>query len=420
MSSATAGRFLKQPASVWAITFATAMSFVGIGLVSPILPTIADELSASAFESMLLFSSYLFVTAGTMFFAGFISTRIGIKATLVTGLVIIVVFASLAGLSDTIGQIIGLRAGWGFGNALFVTMALAGIVGAANGGSTTAIILYEAALGMGMALGPLVGGSLGTISWRAPFLGTALLMALAATTVAVFLKPLPKPADMPISVGFTALRHRPLLVWSAASLCYNFTIVCLLAYAPHALAAAAEASGADYSSLSLGVVFFGWGSALAICSLLLPRPLVQYLGFVPAILLVLLGMTGMLTVLALNTHSLAVVMVGIITMGGLQGITNTLFTEAALNATQLPRNIASSSFSAFRFLGGAVFPLVSAPLLALWGAPGPFWGSLIALVLATVIITLGYRTLPAAQRHRGRLFRRTADAAPAHTHSSGT
>src|SRR5690625_5764228 len=74
---------------------------------------------------MLLFSSYLFVTAGTMFFAGFISTRIGIKATLVTGLVIIVLFASLAGLSDTIGQIIGLRAGWGFGNALFVTMALA-------------------------------------------------------------------------------------------------------------------------------------------------------------------------------------------------------------------------------------------------------------------------------------------------------
>lgn len=82
----------------------------------------------------------------------------------------------------------------------------------------------------------------------------------------------------------------------------------------------------------------------------------QYLGFVPAILLVLLGMTGMLTVLALNTHSLAVVMAGIITMGGLQGITNTLFTEAALNATQLPRNIASSSFSAFRFLGGAIFP----------------------------------------------------------------
>ncbi|GAA2028544.1 hypothetical protein GCM10009720_05380 [Yaniella flava] len=98
MSSAATGQFFKQPASVWAITFATAASFVGIGLVSPILPTIATELDASAFESMLLFSSYLFVIACMMFFAGVISTRIGIKATLVTGLVIIVLFASLAGL----------------------------------------------------------------------------------------------------------------------------------------------------------------------------------------------------------------------------------------------------------------------------------------------------------------------------------
>src|SRR5690625_316500 len=189
MSSVSTGQVLKQPASVWAITFATAVSFAGIGLVSPILPTIAEALHASAFESMLLFTSYLFVTACTMFFAGVISSRIGIKATLASGLVGIVLFASMAGLSDTIGQVIGLRAGWGFGNALFVTMALAGIVGAAHGGSTRAIMLYEAALGLGMALGPLVGGTLGAISWRAPFLGTALLMAIAATTVVVFVNP---------------------------------------------------------------------------------------------------------------------------------------------------------------------------------------------------------------------------------------
>ncbi|HEY4577262.1 MAG TPA: MFS transporter [Yaniella sp.] len=113
MASPSAGHVFKQPASVWAITFATAVSFVGIGLVSPILPTIAEQLDASAFQSMLLFTSYLCETAATMFFAGFISTRIGIKATLVTGLVIIILFASLAGLSDTVGQIIGLRAGWG-------------------------------------------------------------------------------------------------------------------------------------------------------------------------------------------------------------------------------------------------------------------------------------------------------------------
>lgn len=419
MASPSSGQLFNQPASVWAITFATAVSFVGIGLVSPILPTIAEQLEASAFQSMLLFSSYLLVTAATMFFAGFISTRIGIKATLVTGLVIIIIFASLAGLSDTVGQIIGLRAGWGFGNALFVTMALAGIVGASNGGSAGAIVLYEAALGMGMALGPLVGGSLGTISWQAPFLGTALLMALAAATITIFVKPLPKPANEPISAGFTALRQRPLVVWSLASLNFTFTMICVLAYAPHALAGAAEASGIEYSSLTLGAVFFGWGSALAICSVLLPRQMIKYLGLVPAILMVLALMAVGMTVMALNVQNLVVVIVGIIGLGGLQGTTNTLFTEAGLNSTNLPQNIVSSSFSGFRFLGGAIFPLVSGPLLALWGAPGPFWGSLIALLIASSIIAVGYRVLPAAQRQRGRMFRRTVEKTTAQTHLPG-
>jgi ACDE family multidrug resistance protein len=38
------------------------------------------------------------------------------------------------------------------------------IIGAASGGFTGAIILYETALGIGIALGPLVGGELGGIS----------------------------------------------------------------------------------------------------------------------------------------------------------------------------------------------------------------------------------------------------------------
>ncbi|GAA2028551.1 hypothetical protein GCM10009720_05390 [Yaniella flava] len=300
-----------------------------------------------------------------------------------------------------------------------MTMALAVIVGAAHGRSTHAIVLYEAALGLGMALGPLVGGTLGTISWRTPFLGTAIMMAIAATTVALFVKPLPKPKPVPLTAGFAALRHRPLLLWSSASLLYNFTIICMLAYAPHALTGAAAASGADYTSLTLGLVFFGWGTALAVCSLALPGPMIRYFGLVPAILIALALMAAMMTVLALNTHSMVMVMTGIIILGGLQGMSNTMFTEAALNATDVPRNIASSAFSGFRFFGGAMFPLVSAPLITLWGAPGPFWGSLIVLTAALVIVATGFRVLPNSPLQRGRIFTRVASSAPAHTHSPG-
>lgn len=415
MSNGKAGQFFQQPASVWAITFATAMSFMGIGLVSPILPTISDRLEASAFESMLLFTSYLFVTATTMFFAGYISSRFGIKTTLTLGLSIIVVFSSMAGLSDTIGQIIGLRAGWGFGNALFVTMALAGIVGTATGGAAAAIMLYEAALGLGMALGPLLGGTLGTISWRAPFLGTALLMAIAAITVAAFVKPLPKQEAAPISVGFTALRHKALLLWSVSTFCFNFTIVCILAYAPHAVANAAQASGVHQSSLTLGMVFFGWGTTLAVFSLTLPRLLLRALGLAPAILVLMAIMGACFLVLALNAHNFTVVVLTLIILGGFQGATGALLTQAALTATQLPRNIASASFSALRFFGGAIFPLVSAPVIALYGAPGPFWGSLIALGIAGLLVALGFKVLPVTQRQRSQFFSKPEAAAQTQT-----
>src|SRR5699024_3847357 len=169
---------LHQPRAVWAVAFAAVIAFMGIGLVDPILPAISAELDATPAQSMLLFTSYLFITGGMMFFTSYLSSRIGAKTTLLVGLVLIVAFSALAGFSGTVDQIIGFRAGWGLGNALFISTALSTIVGAASGGADKAIILYEAALGVGIATGPLLGGLLGGISWRGPFFGTAVLMAI--------------------------------------------------------------------------------------------------------------------------------------------------------------------------------------------------------------------------------------------------
>ncbi len=159
----------KQPKAVWAVAFACVISFMGIGLVDPILPALADSLHASPSQVSLLFSSYLIVTAVAMLFVGWVSSHLGAKRTLVIGLVIIVVFAALAGTSGSINGIVGFRAGWGLGNALFIATSLAVIVASASGGFGGAIILYETALGLGIAVGPLLGGELGGISWRGPF-----------------------------------------------------------------------------------------------------------------------------------------------------------------------------------------------------------------------------------------------------------
>src|SRR6195952_39381 len=178
-STAEQGSPFSQPKAVWAVALACVISFMGIGLVDPILASLRDKLHASPSQVELLFTSYLVVTAIAMLITGWVSSRIGAKRTLITRLVLIVIFAALAGASGSIGGIVGFRAGWGLGNALFIATSLSVIVSSASGGFAGAIVLYETALGVGIAMGPLVGGELGGISWRLPFFGVSVLMAIA-------------------------------------------------------------------------------------------------------------------------------------------------------------------------------------------------------------------------------------------------
>ena len=69
-----------QPRAVWAVAFACVISFMGIGLVDPILPSLASKLDATPSQVELLFTSYLVVTAVAMLITGWVSSRIGSSA----------------------------------------------------------------------------------------------------------------------------------------------------------------------------------------------------------------------------------------------------------------------------------------------------------------------------------------------------
>src|SRR4051812_43373340 len=239
---------LKQPKAVWAVAFACVIAFMGIGLVDPILPALATQLDASPSQVELLFTSYFAITGISMLVTGFVSSRIGPRRTLLCGLALVVVFSALAGASGSVGEIVGFRAGWGLGNALFIATALSVIIGSASGGVSGAIILYEAALGLGIASGPLLGGLLGGISWRGPFFGTAALMAVGFVAIVALLRDVPAPARrVSLADPLRALRHRGLLVCALIALFYNFGFFTLLAYTPFPLHLGAHA---------LGFVFF--------------------------------------------------------------------------------------------------------------------------------------------------------------------
>ena len=75
-STQSTGSIWRQPAQVWAVAFASVVAFMGIGLVDPILPAIAESLEASPTETELLFTSYLLVTGLAMLITSWISSRI--------------------------------------------------------------------------------------------------------------------------------------------------------------------------------------------------------------------------------------------------------------------------------------------------------------------------------------------------------
>jgi len=386
----TGASMFRQPKAVYAVAFACVISFMGIGLVDPILPALSSQLDASPSQVTLLFTSYLVVTAVAMLVTNWVSSRLGAKRTLITGLAIIVTFAALAGATDSIGGIIGFRAGWGLGNALFIATSLAVIVASAHGGFAGAIVMYEAALGLGIAAGPLLGGTLGNISWRGPFFGVSVLMAIALVATTILLPSTPKPTHhTSISAPLRALRHRGLLKMSIAALLYNWGFFTMLGYAPFPM---------DLSAIHLGYVFFGWGLLVAVFSVAGAPRLQRRFGTGPS-------MYGALTLFAIDLAAIAiwpehrtVLVVAVIVAGIFIGINNTLTTQAVMIVSPVERPVASAAYGFVRFIGGGLAPYAAGKLVEHFNLHVPFAIAVITVLGAVAVLVTAHTELTRADK----------------------
>jgi MFS transporter, ACDE family, multidrug resistance protein len=352
---------------VWAVAFAAVVSFMGLGLVDPILPAIAKNLHASPSDVELLFTSYFAFTGISMLISSVVASRIGAKRTLLAGLVLIIVFSAVAGASNGIGAIVGLRAGWGLGNALFIATALSVIVGSAAGGVAGAVVLYEAALGLGISLGPLLGGELGGISWRGPFFGVAVLMTIGFIAIVTFLArtpPPPKSERVSIVEPLRALRHRATRGSGLTAIFYNFGFFTLLAYTPFPL---------HLSIHQLGYTFTGWGLLLAIFAVFVAPRIGRRYGDVRGLGGALAAIVGLLALMGVLHASQTALIVCVVVSGAFLGITNTLMTQVVMESAPVPRPIASSAYSFVRFCGGAIAPFVAGKLGEHLGVQAPFF-----------------------------------------------
>ncbi|MEO6471422.1 MAG: MFS transporter [Aeromicrobium sp.] len=385
MNSGPRSSLLGQPKAVYAVAFACVISFMGIGLVDPILPALKTQLNATESQVTLLFTSYLVVTAVAMLFTNWVSSRIGAKKTLIVGLIIIVIFAALAGSADSIGGIVAFRAGWGLGNALFIATSLAAIVSSARGGFAGAIVLYEAALGLGIAAGPLLGGTLGNISWRGPFFGVSALMSIALVATLFLLPETPKPAHKTsLAAPLKALRHRGLLTMSIAALLYNWGFFTMLGYAPFPM---------HLSAIRLGFVFFGWGLLLAFFSVIGAPRLQRRFGTAPSLYAALSLFAIDLAVIAVFPDNQTVLITCVVVAGIFLGINNTLTTQAVMIVSPVERPVASAAYGFVRFIGGGLAPFAAGKIVEHSNMHVPFAIGSLAVFGAVAVLTTGHTML---------------------------
>jgi MFS family permease len=400
--------------AIYATTLVAFLAIAGIAVVDPILPVIGHAIGVSAWQVELLFTAYIAVMALGMIPATLASGRFGFKPVLITGVAVVGLAAILASFSNTIVQLSVLRGVWGLGNAMFFATAMVVLVALATDREWV-VGLFETALGLGFAVGPLIGGLLGRVSWRLPFFVCGVFMMLALAVAARRLRePATRQPPVKVRAIFATYRRPAFVALCVVTATYNFVFFVILGYTPLFL---------RLDVVPLGLAFTGWGLGLATGILLIGHRLAHRIG---AVQTVGLAMAGLLVCLVLFATSTGLVesLIVLVLSGLCMGLANANLTDLALGLGSPDRRVATGAFNLIRWGAAAPAPIISGKLaehsLAL-----PFWvgaavlaaGALVYLTCAHVMAAgYGERVLWSRRNRAARRVERTPEKAVGETY----
>lgn len=334
----------------------------GGSMVAPLIPTIAGSLDAGVGAVAASITVYMVPFAALQLVSGTMAERVGGGRVVRLGYVAYGAAAALCALAPEIWTFLAGRAAMGAANAFLSPILLAALYELVPADALgRSVGTFAAAQTAGIAFAPVLGGALGEVSWRLAF----LLVAAVSGILAVRSLAVHGPAESGrASPGLRTLLDRWIALLAAtATLGYlGFTsigfVVALVCAREFDLGSAG--SGLVVAAYGAGGVLVGRSAGRLVDRS--SRPTIALFG----------GASCTAAVLSLafapSAWSLALLYLAVGLAGGVAWTAlNTIVVES------FPENRAGvvSAYSAFKFAGTALGPLVYVPLLDA-GARVPF------------------------------------------------
>lgn len=184
------------PVEIKVLVAAAFVIAVGFGLITPVLPQFAQSFdvgvtAASVIVSAFAFFRLLFAPAG-----GSLVARLGERPVYIVGLVIVALSTGASAFAQTYWQLLIFRSLGGIGSTMFTVSAMALLVRLAPPSIRGRVSsMYGSAFLIGGVIGPVIGGALGELGMRVPFVVYGVALLIAAALVAIMLRGTPLRAD---------------------------------------------------------------------------------------------------------------------------------------------------------------------------------------------------------------------------------